>query len=166
MKALLFFLLFISAITVQAQYYYKDITGTKETSDIIRIYKNNKVNRVVLNSYDADNTKNDAFYVEQVFTSASLKTITRSGDEDASVLISYINEEGQVIKTVDSSNTIVSTTTYTYLPSGLLSSVESRSSDSSGKFVQTEEHKWEYNNNRYCPHVAHQKRQRYQLCTF
>lgn len=140
---LLSFGLFCAFFT-NAQYYYKDIIGTKETSELVRQYTNNKVNRVLLNSYDANNTKNDGFYVEQLFTSRSLKTITRSGDEDASNFISYINEQGQVIRTVDSSDALISSTTYAYNTSGALTSIISTSSDSSKTFSQKEEHKWEY----------------------
>jgi hypothetical protein len=54
-------------IFAKAQYYYQDILGTKETADLIKTYRNNKVSRVLLNSYNAENTKSDDFYVEQVF---------------------------------------------------------------------------------------------------
>jgi hypothetical protein len=149
---ILFAFLFVNAftLTASAQYYYKDIIGTKETSEIIRNYQKNKVSRVILNSYDGDNTKNDDFYVEQVFApSASLlKTITRSGLNVESLLLSYINEKGQVIKTVDSSEALTSTSHYEYNPSGSLLSVRSISIDSSKKLMQSEEHKWEYNGDR------------------
>jgi YD repeat-containing protein len=144
---LVIFVLFFSP-SLSAQYYYKDILGTKETSEIIKNYKNNHVNRVVLNSYDENNTKNDGFYVEQQFTSQGLRTVTRSGDEDATILTSYINEEGQVVKTVDSSNAIVSTTDYEYNEAGQLISISSTSSDLSGTFSQNEVHLWEYSGDR------------------
>lgn len=130
--------------SANSQYYYKDIIGTKETSELVNQYKKNKVSRVQLNSYDARNTRNEQFFVEQVLTSKSLSTITRSGDEDPSTLVSYINEQGQVVKTVDSSNALLSVTTYAYNTLGALTLVISTSSESSGTFVQREEHKWEY----------------------
>ena len=55
-------------IFAKAQYYYQDILGTKETADLIKTYRNNKVSRVLLNSYNAENTKSDDFYVEQIFS--------------------------------------------------------------------------------------------------
>lgn len=148
MKKILIILLLFVSIGASAQYYYKDIVGTKETADIIRTYTANKVRKVVLNSYDADNTRNANFLVEQLFDGTALKTTTRSGDEDPSVLTSYINDQGQVIKTVDSSDALISTTTYTYNSDGWLSSLLSVSSDSSGLFSQTEQHRWEYSNGR------------------
>lgn len=145
--SLLITTLFIS-VTAGAQYYYKDIIGTKETSDMIRGYRNNKVSRVLLTSYDTDNSKIDDFYVEQQFSSAAqtLRTITRSGALNESVLTAYTDANGNVIKTVDSSGFIISVTNYKYNDAGQLISVNSSSSDSSNTSTQTEEHLWHYNN--------------------
>jgi len=134
---------------VDAQYYYKDIIGTKETSDLIRSYRTNRVSRVLLNSYDAENTKNDDFYVEQVFSAPNqyLKTITRLGDANESILISYTDANNNVVKTVDSSETITTTSVYKYGADGLLESVVSISSDTA-RSNQAEEHRWEYKDNK------------------
>ena len=80
MKTILLSLLLLSLSQAQSQHYYKDIIVTKESTELIRLYKKNNVKRVQLASYDADNTKNEGFLVEQVFTPASFTTITRSGD--------------------------------------------------------------------------------------
>lgn len=146
-SSLLIFLLLLTFFS-KAQYYYKDIVGTKETADLIKNYRNNKVARVVLTSYDAENTKNDDFYVEQTYSNQVLKTITRSGISDESTLISYTDDNGNVIRTVDSSETMTSTSAYNYSPNGQLLSIISNSTDSSHKTSQTEEHLWEYNNER------------------
>ena len=132
------------------QYYYKDIIGVKETEQMIRAYQNNKVSHVVLNSYDADGTKSDDFFVEQQVNIPlqTLKTTTRSGVTDASVLTSFINADGRVIKTIDSTENTISTTNYTYNTAGLLTAVTSFSSDTSNSISETEEHVWEYNNNK------------------
>ena len=148
MKSSLIILILCFAIAANAQYYYKDIIGTKETTDLIKNYRNNKVSRVVLNSYDAENTKVDDFYVEQVFSTSDqmLRTISRSGVTNESVLISYADGNGNVIKTVDSSETITSTSVYNYNTDGMLQSVTSSSTDTAHSVNQVEEHRWEYNN--------------------
>lgn len=148
MKSLLLILFSLSAVSSRAQYYYKDIIGTKETADLIKNYRNNKVARVVLTSYDAENTKNDEFYVEQIYSNQVLKTITRSGVTDESILISYTDANGNVIRTVDSSEIMSSISAYNYASNGQLQSVISSSTDSSHKTNQTEEHLWEYDNGR------------------
>jgi len=135
-------------IAANAQYYYKDIIGTKETADLIKSYRNNKVSKVILNSYDAENTKNDDFYVEQVFSAPEqmLRTITRSGVTNESVLTSYADAAGNVIKTVDSSETIITTSVYNYNAEGMLQSVISNSTDTAHSINQVEEHHWQFNN--------------------
>ena len=144
------FLIFFSVLVTLAksQYYYKDILGTKETADLVKTYRNHKVSRVLLNSYDAENTKNEDFYVEQVFSipTQMLKTITRSGVTNESVLISYTNENGNVIKTIDSTQAITTTSIYNYDATGILQSVISSSTDTAHSLNQTEEHRWEYTN--------------------
>jgi hypothetical protein len=146
MKTLTFIICLFTSLLVQAQYYYKDIIGTRETAELIKQYKNNKVSKVVLNSFDAENTKNDDFYVEQVYDPSIqvLRTVTRSGISDASVLVSFTDNSGNVVKTIDSSQTSISTTVYNYNLEGLLLTVKSSSSDTSLKSLQTEEHIWQY----------------------
>src|SRR5688572_14421427 len=148
MKSLLFSCLLLSCLSGSAQYYYSDIIGTNETAATMKLYQLYKVNRVALNSYDADGTKSDAFYVEQSFSPATnvLRTTTRSGITLESVLTTYLNANGQVAKTVDSSAAIVNTSIYTYSNEGLLIDVQQSSIDSSNSFSQFEEHQWQYEN--------------------
>lgn len=150
MKILLASVVLFTSLSASAQHYYQDIIGTRETSEIMKAYQNNKVSRVVLASYDENNTRSEDFYVEQQFSPATrtLRTITRSDMTHASVLLSFIDDNGNVIKTIDSSNVVTSVTTYTYNASGQLISVLSSSSDSSGDTNESEQHLWEYNNNK------------------
>lgn len=150
MKQFLLGCLLFSGISVSAQYYYKDVIGTNETAATMKLYQQHKVSRVVLNSYDEDGTKSEAFYVEQTFSPASnvLKTITRSGVTIESILTTYLNPNGQVAKTVDSSTALVSTSIYTYSNEGLLTNVQQSSVDSSNAFSQFEEHLWLYENSK------------------
>jgi YD repeat-containing protein len=148
MKFSLAIIFIFSTFSSFAQFYYRDIIGTKETTDMMKAYLNNKVTRVSVNSYDENNTRSDDFYVEQIFSpgTKTLKTITRSGVTDASVLISYINDDGRVTKTVDSSGAIVSTSLYSYDAEGRLLSISSSTVDSTKRLAETEEHIWEYQN--------------------
>jgi hypothetical protein len=150
MKSFLVFSLLLTLLTANSQYYYKDIIGTRETADLIKTYRSNKVSRVLLNSYDAENTKNDDFYVEQVFSLPNqfLRTTTRSGVTNESVLVSFTDANGNVIKTIDSSETIITTSVYNYNEKGMLQSVISTSTDTAHSINQTEEHRWEYDNDK------------------
>ena len=149
MKSILAATIFLFSVPSFAQHYYKDIVGTRETSEMMKAYQAAKVTRVILTTYDQNDTRSDDFYVEQIFSPASrtLKTITRSGIEHESSLLSFLDGNGNVIKTVDSSAIMVSSTSYIYSPAGQLLSVSSSSIDSSKKTSQTEEHIWQYEGN-------------------
>lgn len=149
MKHLLASLIPLLTLPCFAQHYYKDIIGTKETSAMLKAYQTNKVSRVVLNSYDENNTRSEDFFVEQYFSSAAqtLKTVARSGMSKQSMLLSLIDGNGHVIKTVDSSDFATTTTIYSYSPEGNLLSVNSSSTDSAKKTTETEQHLWQYQDN-------------------
>jgi hypothetical protein len=142
--------LVFSSFYATAQYYYKDIIGTRETFELIKNYKANKVTKVTLTSFDAANTRSDDFYVEQTFSPAAktLRTLTRLGGSQGSVLTSYIDDSGNVVRTTDSSELSISNTVYQYDPSGKLLSILNSTSDTSNTFTQTEEHIWQYNSDK------------------
>ena len=146
MKLLTLIISILLATTSNCQYYYKDIIGSQQTAKLLNSYKANKVSRVVVTSYDGENTKMDDFYVEQQFSPDALKTITRSNVSNESILISYIDANSHVTKTIDSSDVVTSYTTYTYNSDGLLLSTLSSSTDTGKTSVQTEQHIWQYQN--------------------
>lgn len=133
-------------LSSSAQYYYKDIIGTKESSDIIKTYVKNKVYRVMLTSYDDQNVKSDDFKVHQEFLSSAgvLKTTTQTTPENATTLLTYIDANGNLIKTADSNGRVVNISTYSYDASGNLISIVSSSSDST--INETEQHLWQWSN--------------------
>jgi YD repeat-containing protein len=146
MKAILSGAILLISLSSSAQYYYKDIIGTRESSDIVKNYMKNRVSRVILTSYDVDDVKSDDFFVEQEFSNGVLKTITRSSATNASTLLTYADANGNVVKTVDSSDIVVSTTLYSYNGAGQLVSILSTSSDTSSN--ESEEHLWTWNENK------------------
>jgi YD repeat-containing protein len=148
MKTIALVLFLLAASISKAQYYYKDLIGTRESSDMIKTYQRTGVTRVRVASYDAENTRNDDFFVEQTFSKPHnmLRTITRSGLSAESILTTYTDGEGNVLKTIDSSEAIISTTEYQYDGSGQLVQVKSSTTDSARRINETEIHRWEYNN--------------------
>lgn len=148
MKSLFFPALLLLALSSSAQYYYKDMVGTKESSDLIKTYMKNKVSRVMLTSYDADNTKSDNLFVQQEFspTKRVLKTVTATGADNGnmSTLFTYADENGNIIKTVDSTGVVVNTTTYNYDATGNLTLVNISSSDTT--INESEQHIWQWEN--------------------
>ncbi|RYY98747.1 MAG: hypothetical protein EOO11_07125 [Chitinophagaceae bacterium] len=148
MKFLLTLLLLPVAHAASAQYFYKDIIGTRETNEQMKRYLDNRVTAVTLVSYDAEGNKSEDFRVAQAFnnTDRQLSTSTQLGDAEPTTLLSWADEQGRVIRTVDSSSANVSTTTYSFTREGQLERMTSVSADSTGKFRQTEEHQWLYSN--------------------
>ena len=146
MKSIFALTFLFLAQAAQSQFYYKDIVGTRETAEMMQVYMNNKVSRVLLTSYDADNTKSDNFHVEQEFISSArtLKTSTKNGDADPTNLLSWIDSKGRVIKTLDSTIAYKSTSTYLYNENGDLLKILSISTDSANHSTQSEEHIWQY----------------------
>lgn len=146
MKSFFFVLVTFFNLSSFAQFYYNDIVGTKETSDLIKNYRQNKVKRVFLISYDAENTRIEDLYVEQQLEDAEkkLRTITRSGVTAPSVLITYFNDAGVIYKTIDSGATRTTSTLYQYNALGNLQSLKITTVDTSLQLSETEEHRWQY----------------------
>ena len=148
MKSFFFAAAVSIAFSSQAQYYYKDIVGTKESSELIKTYMKNKVSAVVLTSYDADDVKSDNLFVQQRFfpDTKVLKTITGTGEDNAntSSVFTYADDKGNIIKTVDSTGVVVNTTTYNYDAFGNLNLVTINSSDTTSS--ESEQHIWQWEN--------------------
>lgn len=148
MKSFFLAAVLLVSLSLQAQYYYKDIVGTKETSDLIKAYMKNKVSTVVLTSYDADNVKSDNLFVQQQFSSTTriLKTVTGTGADNAntSTVFTYADDNGNITRTVDSTGVVVNTTTYSYDASGNLAVVNISSSDTTSN--ESEQHLWQWQN--------------------
>ena len=145
MKQLLFFFLVLITFSLNAQYYYKDVIGTHETNNMMKIYRANKVLAVTLTGYDPDGTRTEDFFGEQLLIGGNkLKTVTRSGVTDESQLISDFDEQSRIIRTLDTGLNVVSTTTYNYDASGKLVLTKSISSDTSQSINEIEEHRWFY----------------------
>lgn len=148
MKYLLLpFFLFVGSC-LHAQYYYKDIIGTRESSDLIRAYQKAGITDVSVKSYDADNTRNEDFLVTQTFSKPHvvLRTRTSEGAARESVLTTYADTAGRVLKTVDSSANLLSITDYVYDNAARLALIKSVSTDSTKRLNETEVHHWEYRN--------------------
>ena len=145
-RSFLVILVLISALSSTAQYYYKDIVGIQEASDLFKSYLKNGVTRVLVNSYDADNVKSDFLFVQQEFSASKrmLKTVTGTGAENGntSILYTYADADGRIIRTIDSSGIVISITTYTYEPSGNLAVVSISAADTTSD--QSEQHIWQW----------------------
>ncbi len=86
MKFLIAVFILLFSPNIFAQHFYKDIIGTTETAATLRSYVQNKVSRVLLSTYNANNTRDDDFSVDQQFAKGQLRTTTRSDLNNQSVV--------------------------------------------------------------------------------
>lgn len=133
------------SFTASAQYYFKDIIGTRESADLISSYQKNKVKSVVLKSYTINNTPLDNLQVQQSFLPEQqiLRTITKTDFLAPSYLTTFFDAGGRVIKTTDSSAGIVNTTVYTYDSDNKLMAMVTTYGDSQAS-LKSDEHLWKY----------------------
>ncbi|RYY90998.1 MAG: DUF4595 domain-containing protein [Chitinophagaceae bacterium] len=131
------------ALGASAQYYYKDIVGTRESNEQLQRARAAGVRSVAITSFDADGSRSNALEVEQRF-SGDVVTTTTVLDSNSSVLQSFVDAQGRVARTTDSSEASLSNTSYQYNAQGQLERVENTTRDRAGRFVQTEVHAWEW----------------------
>ena len=145
MKALFVAAAIFFSLYSHAQYFYKDIVGTKESAELIASYRNNNVRTVALSSYTINNTPLDNFLIRQEYIPGqqALRTITKTEYTPPSYLTSYIDANGRVIRTTDSADGIINTTTYQYNANGHLSAVLFTAGDTLTA-VKTDDHLWFY----------------------
>ena len=146
MKTLFSVVISFLSISASAQYYYKDIVGTKESSDLIGSYRKNNVQTVSLKSYTIDNTPIETLSVQQEFSPAgqTLRTVTKTDYLPASYLTTLFNEQGQELKTTDSvAGGSVNTTLYRYNNAGQISSILTTFGDPQAT-LKSDEHLWEF----------------------
>lgn len=147
MKTLFSVIVCVLSLSASAQYYYKDIVGTKESSELIEAYRKTNVQAVTLKSYTINNTPIDNLAVQQAFSPSMqmLRTVTKTAYLPASYLTTYFDALGRIEKTTDSTaGGIVNTTSYTYNNNGGLASVLTTYGDSLAA-LQSDAHIWQYN---------------------
>lgn len=149
MKNLLIISFLLAFHITKAQYYYKDVIGTRETADQMKKLVAAKIQSVILTSYDADGSFTEDFFVQQTVSQKpyTLKTITRSGVTQESVLTSIFDDQLRLVKTIDSSGSLVNISEYKYNTNGDISNIKSWTVDSTRTISGLEEHEWIYKEN-------------------
>lgn len=128
-----------------AQYYYTDIIGTKQTNQQYKLLRAFQYKRVKATSYEGDQPSKD-FLLEQSITNDGRKIITHSasiGTMESYFISNYQNNK--VSNTVDSGNNAINTVIYEYDNTGKVISTIAKSKDFDGTFTNEERHIWSYN---------------------
>lgn len=137
----------LTSFFASAQFYYKDIIGTRESSDLISAYRKANVQSVAIKSYTIENTPIENLSVQQAFSTGAqtLLTITKTDYLPASYLTTYFDQKGRILKTTDSTaGAYVNTTAYTYDNAGQLTSIRTAFGDTVAT-LKSDEHIWQWN---------------------
>jgi hypothetical protein len=146
MKFLLIVCFLTTVSFLNAQYYYNDIIGTRETNQQMASYLVNKVKTVSATGFDQRGAKATGFseFHEIKENGAALK-ISSITDLNKTVTYSRFDKQGRVISIADSSTAVDNTTNYEYDLKGNISKVQNTVTDSASQFNHTEIHLWTYN---------------------
>ncbi len=140
---------FLSATcsTLSAQYYYQDIMSSTTNHEQFKLYKQQKISKILLKSTEADGSPSEGFSFEQNFNNSytQLKTITSLKSGSKSSLVNYYNATGHLYRTVDSTGESVSIYEYAYDSAGRPLSILNTSRAIGEKTKTTELHLWQYN---------------------
>jgi hypothetical protein len=146
MKSFSAVILFVFLSTyLNAQYFYLDIVGTKQTNQQYKLLRAFQYKRINATSFEGNELSKD-FVLEQTITNNGQKIITRSatiGSTESFFISYYLNNK--VVKTVDSSKNAINTVGYEYDNAGRLLSTITNSVDFDGTFTSSEHHNWTYN---------------------
>jgi YD repeat-containing protein len=146
MKSLLGLLILISlGSTAWAQHYYNDILLTEQNRKKQELYRQNKVKAVKTSAFDAEGKSIEGFSSDQTVSAdfREIRTTTITTLTGTSESTSYYNENGQLIKSIDTTEGLNNTITYSYDPSGKIVRILNISA-SPGDFRIKEEHLWTY----------------------
>lgn len=146
-------LLISGTLFTQAQFYYKDFISSYLAASDQLAYKNAKVRTIQLNSFEANGLPSEDFFCEKRISKDYKKSIlySRIGLTGKQLLENYFNENGQLIRTYDSSEFSVTETDFSYNEKGTLLSTRSDSRSNDDDFVNhvIEVHEYHYDiNNR------------------
>lgn len=130
-----------------AQYFYKDIWTNQQLTKEFSILKNENVRTVSVKSFEDDGEPSEGFFCERRIDKNYTKseTVTRSIITQQSLLVSYYNDRGWLIKTVDSTETSLSKVEYAYDNKGHIIMVTNftKANDETGGITET--HQYIYN---------------------
>lgn len=141
-------LFLLPGMSLQAQYYYKDIVSSNQLQTDMARYKENKVRTINIKSFEDDGSPSEGFFAQKKISKDYGRTelFTRSHISAASLLTTSFNNKGQLIQTHDSSDISVTTNAYQYNSEGrisnIISSIRSRDDDFTSEIH--EEHLYSY----------------------
>jgi hypothetical protein len=145
MKNILLVALSLVSVTLNAQYYYNDIVGTRDINSKMKAYLAAKVKSVTAAGYDPQGRKTNDFNEWQDIQAngSVLKLTTRNGQSVARTYYQF-DDRTRLISARDSATDAESFTTYRYDANDNLVNIKSVSKDPMHEAGQTKERQYEY----------------------
>jgi hypothetical protein len=149
----LYFLTFLVVLCVVmsdyafGQYYYRDIWTNQQVNKEFALLKSQGIRAINLKSFEADGSESEGFFAEKKIDRNYLRSVmnSKSNVTEESILITYYNPEGKIIRTIDSTSTTSSYTDYKYDDKGRLKKVIFYSRADIDSSSIGEEHEYFYN---------------------
>lgn len=130
-----------------AQFFYKDIWTNQQLTKEFAILKNENIRTVSVKSFEDDGEPSEGFFLERKIDRNFTKseTVSRSYITQQSLLVSYYNEKGWIIKTADSTQTSLARSDYEYDNKGRVTQITTftKANDEKGGIIET--HQYIYN---------------------
>ncbi|MBS1627235.1 MAG: hypothetical protein JSR09_10905 [Bacteroidetes bacterium] len=148
MKLASIFILIICSYTANAQYYYNDIISNIQSNKQYTLLKQNKIKKVVVNSFNADGSISNDFMLQQEFDIYWRKMITTSKTITGATSILTTTYENNKVKRIEElTKGVQQKTEYIYDDAGKLKTISSTTKDTALKYQTSEAHIWQYNHN-------------------
>ena len=137
----------VSSLSIEAQYYYKDIIGTQEINQTIKFYLANNVLSAEATGFDGDGVKdNDFSETHNFFADRALLKISTRNKTDITNEYYRFNSKGFLTSVSDTSSSVISTTTYSYDDKKNPVIIKNIVTDAHDSIYVNEVHQWFYNN--------------------
>jgi YD repeat-containing protein len=132
--------------SAMAQYYYKDLVVTEQTTGRWKQFRENKVKSVRLSSSENDGSPTEGFAVDQDLSGdySLISTHTRSKGSTESWMMAYYSSAGRPDRMIDTSDTYRSVSEYQYDDAGRLTVITNTSIETDNHIQAEEKHVWQY----------------------
>lgn len=146
MNRLIGTLCLLVSLSANAQYYYKDITVSRQTIATNARYKTQKIRSVEVISYENNGERTQDFSGTQIISSDYTRITTSFNTplSGASELTTFFDNQGRLTKSIDTTDGSYSESQYAYNADGTLQKI-SNVSVSAGQKSEKEDHLWFYN---------------------
>jgi antitoxin component YwqK of YwqJK toxin-antitoxin module len=141
---LAFFLLACTQ-TLHSQYYYNDIIAAVQSEKQYQVLKEAHVKEVNATSIEADGKAAEGFMLKQQLTADYRKMVTNvSNPATGTSITTHYYTNNRLASTADSSDKVMTITTYTYLPDTKVAVITSVTNDAARSYRSEEIHFWQY----------------------